>query len=209
MYVHIPPEMYHHPTLDKHLITSDSPHPRIGRPFVPPSNHIATTEINTGSQLRLGQNRTKHQPIAIISTSSEHAQIPNASIPTPATFAPVLMANSTALDVLSKPGNIQANVFDFQFNPLPTNIVSPINLQNLRIALQNYPYANLTNFILNGFQFGFDIGFSGSIVYTKPSNLLSARQNPEAVHKAISKELSRAIHQAPSMIHHFHYIVPH
>ena len=79
----------------------------------------------------------------------------------------------------------------FEFNPLPDTVNTPININNLAEALTNYPNRNLANYLINGFIYGFDIGYSGNIVSSLPQNLLSARNNPAAVTSAINKELSR------------------
>ena len=87
--------------------------------------------------------------------------------------------------------NVSNPFSTFEFNPLPDTVNSPININNLAEALTNYPNRNLANYLINGFIYGFDIGYSGNIVSSLPQNLLSARNNPAAVTSAINKELSR------------------
>ena len=77
------------------------------------------------------------------------------------------------------------------FHPLPDSVQSPINIKVLQSLLINHSDKSLVNFILEGFRFGFSIGFAGNISSDPVRNLLSARNNPEAVSKAIEKELIR------------------
>ena len=57
--------------------------------------------------------------------------------------------------------------------------------------MTNHPNRSSVEYIINGFTNGFDIGYSGLIEPSCPHNLLSACNNPRAVHEAITKELSR------------------
>ena len=70
-------------------------------------------------------------------------------------------------------------------------MVSPVDVNRLEELLIEHPNKALVKYVTDGFRFGFDIGFSGSISDTRPRNLLSARQNPAPVSAAIERELSR------------------
>ena len=74
---------------------------------------------------------------------------------------------------------------DDNFNPLPSSILTPINVNVLRDKLAQHPDRDLVEFILNGFTFGFDIGYCGSVTAGQSKNLLSARKNPQAVKEPI------------------------
>ena len=86
---------------------------------------------------------------------------------------------------------------------MPTNIVSPINVNNLLTALTHHPDKKLVQYLINGFQFGFDIGFSGHITHSLPKNLLSARNNPEAVNNALTSEIERGHTSGPFTVSPF------
>ena len=62
---------------------------------------------------------------------------------------------------------------DADFFPLPTNIVSPINVNVFRDKLITHPDRELVDFILHRFTSGFDIGYSGPITTGTTRNLLS------------------------------------
>ena len=77
------------------------------------------------------------------------------------------------------------------FNPLPCGVISPINIDILRLFLSDHPDQSLVKFLLNGFTHGFDIGYRGPVTQGQTRNLLSARENIPHVTEAIRKELSR------------------
>ena len=92
---------------------------------------------------------------------------------------------------------------NINFQPLPTNIISPVNVDVLEQCLLNHPDRNLVNFIIHGFTFGFDILYSGSLSQTSPNNLLSARSHHNNVSTAISKEVSRGHTAGPFLCQPF------
>ena len=59
------------------------------------------------------------------------------------------------------------------------------------LSLTNRPNKTLTEFLINGFRFGFDIGYRGPLTPGSTRNLLSAHSNPIPVTEALSKELVR------------------
>ena len=77
------------------------------------------------------------------------------------------------------------------FNPFPPTTVSPINVPLLLEILKLDPNRARARFLSRGFYVGFRIGFTGALLPTRPRNLLSARNNPDGVRKAIHKEISK------------------
>ena len=77
------------------------------------------------------------------------------------------------------------------FNDIPLVVFTPVSVPVLRHALASHPDRNLVDFVLQGFTFGFDIGFRGLGVPSRPNNLRSARNNSQAVTDAICKEITR------------------
>ena len=71
------------------------------------------------------------------------------------------------------------------------NVASPVNVPVLHRYLSDHPDRNFVNFLNDGFTNGFSIGYRGFITPGQCRNLLSARQNIEAVSAAISKEVDR------------------
>ena len=70
-------------------------------------------------------------------------------------------------------------------------VSSPVNVAHLARCLLAHPDRSLVNFLLNGFSFGFDLGYRGPILPGTRKNLLSARSHPAEVTKALMKEVSR------------------
>ena len=77
------------------------------------------------------------------------------------------------------------------FVPLPANPTSPVNIEKLKEELAGYPDPELADYLIQGFTYGFDIGYSGKRFPLQSKNLHSALSNTSAVTEAISKELSR------------------
>ena len=86
------------------------------------------------------------------------------------------------------------------FAPLPSGIVSPINVDRLAFLLRNHPRPDIVSYVVSGFSFGFDIGFCGEVSLTRPRNLLSARRHPEPVSVAIAKEVTRGHTSGPFVL---------
>ena len=76
-------------------------------------------------------------------------------------------------------------------------MVSPINVRLLEFYLQRHPSRSVVSYVIEGFLKGFDLGFSGPIVDSRPRNLLSALNNPAPVTAAICKELERGHTSGP------------
>ena len=70
-------------------------------------------------------------------------------------------------------------------------VSSPVNVPRLAAALFNHPDRSLVNFLLNGFTYGFDLGYLGPITPGSRRNLLSARSHHGDVSAALAKEVSR------------------
>ena len=86
-------------------------------------------------------------------------------------------------------------------NPLPTSIVCNLNILALSTLLNSHPNRYLVNYVLDGLCYGFDIGFRGTCLGTKPKNLLSAVKNKIQLSEAIDKELMRDIRQVHLLLH--------
>ena len=95
------------------------------------------------------------------------------------------------------------------FNPLPTAVVTPINIPLLDEFLRSHPDPSKVDFVLRGFQYGFDIGFRGPISITRPKNLRTAYHDVIATTTAINKEVARKHTSGRLLILRFrHSIVP-
>ena len=77
---------------------------------------------------------------------------------------------------------------------------TPVNVITLEEELTGYPDLNIVNYLLSGFKQGFRIGCEGLDFPLITKNLPSARDNPDQVTAAITKELERG-HTAGSFIH--------
>ena len=95
--------------------------------------------------------------------------------------------DSSALPVLAN-GETPTNS---NFYSLPVHVVSPINVLVLCKYLTGHPDQNFVNFLLDGFTNGFSVGYQGPLTAGQCRNLLSARSDPAAVTRAISKEVQR------------------
>ena len=82
---------------------------------------------------------------------------------------------------------------NWNFYPLPSVVTTPVFVDRLARCLAEFPDSEVSNFILNGFTQGFDIGFRGVFKNnnTRPRNNLSARRHPGPVGEAVRKEIER------------------
>lgn len=67
---------------------------------------------------------------------------------------------------------------------------TPIKIQNLKPLLQNYSNKAIGTELLQGFQFGFRIGYKGPRLGGESKNLKSVLQFPEAARDKINSEVS-------------------
>ena len=74
--------------------------------------------------------------------------------------------------------------------PIPNKPTSSVNVKRLRIELQGYPDQSIADYLINGFRFGFDIGYTGPRFPWVSKNLASSISNSLAVSQATQKELS-------------------
>ena len=79
----------------------------------------------------------------------------------------------------------------------PTDIGTPINIDNLKLRLSAHPDKEKVRFVIQGFRQGFDIGHRGHIATSRPPNLKSARDQPIAVQAAINTEIARGHTSGP------------
>lgn len=98
--------------------------------------------------------------------------------------AKVTIQPTNVLNTTSEPSPIG-------FYPLPSHATSPVHVSCLSQFLAGHPNQTLVKFLVQGFSFGFDIGFVGRDSPGQARNLLSARSNPLAVQAAIAKEIAR------------------
>ena len=91
--------------------------------------------------------------------------------------------------------HIHSRALDNYFVPLPNGVHSPVRVDRLSFFLAAHPDQGLVAYVIDGFRFGFDIGYEGPVLETRPRNLLSARSNAGPVTTAIRKELSLVIPQ--------------
>ena len=90
------------------------------------------------------------------------------------------------------PSHPSPSVFGHVFRPLPSQIVNNfVNIPRLHHLLLDYPNQSLVQFVLLGFHHGFNLGFRGLMNEQPLKNNKSARENPEGVSKAITKEIQR------------------
>ena len=76
------------------------------------------------------------------------------------------------------------------FMPIPNKLTSSVNVERLRSELQGYADQSIADYLINGFRFGFDIGYTGPRFPWVSKNLVSSISNSLAVSQAIQKELS-------------------
>ena len=82
--------------------------------------------------------------------------------------------------------------------PLPSAIINKyVNISRLEHMLAGYPDGPMAQFILDGFRYGFNLGFRGLINEQPLRNNKSARDNPEKVSEAIIKEVQRGHTSGP------------
>ena len=159
------------------------------QPFRPPSSN----EVDIVQE---AQNLSTSKPVTSTMITN-NAHIPDVALRTSA---------GSAL-ALTPVANVQSYIRHGDYCPLPSSVVSVLNINLFEYFLKDHPSPFLVQYISSGFREGFDIGFSGCPTSTRPRNLLSARQNPEPVSEAIRKELSRGHTSGPfdhSLIELFH-----
>ena len=152
---------------------------------MPPSGQFPATRLNTQHHIR--------HPVAL-STATTSISSADAIIHAALTRIPVQSAPALTPKYTAHQGHVD------NFRPLPTTINSPINIEFLATCLLNYPNRNLANYLLNGFLYGFDIGYSGPVSSCRPQNLLSARNNPQVINTSINTEIQRGHTSGPFMV---------
>ena len=80
---------------------------------------------------------------------------------------------------------------------MPLAIFTPIVVPALAQLLTHHPDQDLVRFLIDGFSHGFSLGVHGVISQGCTPNLRSARDNPNAVTLAISKEIARGHTHGP------------
>ena len=83
------------------------------------------------------------------------------------------------------------NLLIDNFFSLPATPTSPVNIEKLKKELSGYPDPELADYLIQGFTYGFYIGYPCKRFPLWSKNLHSALSNASAVTEAISKELSR------------------
>ena len=80
---------------------------------------------------------------------------------------------------------VSNGILSRNFNPLPSSVQSPVNVQRLYSLLVEHPQQALVSYVVNGFTHEFDIGFRDPVIDTAPRNLLSSSALSVAVTNAI------------------------
>ena len=72
------------------------------------------------------------------------------------------------------------------------SVVSPINVDKLALQLCNHPDRNKVQYVLNGFRYGFRLGFNPDAATLKSAkaNCPSAFEHPSIVDNYLAKEVS-------------------
>jgi len=166
------PITYRHQILYRNLV--------FNRPFLSPSEML-----------------NQYHPIYAISLTEDNVTTHNVPTPTDAASVIKTTLNLSAHETNNNNFSTKQSTLDYFFNPLPTRVVSPINIVRLRYYLKFYPDPAVANYLLDGFSNGFDIGFRGVYSPGQYRNLLSARSNPIPVTEAIRKELVRGHTSGP------------
>ena len=121
-------------------------------------------------------------PYASDITTPDHATNPNAISNT---YAP----NAKKITPLSTSPTSPVPHSDPKFNPLPKEIITPVNIVNMNQCLSQHPNQPMVHYIINSLTNGFDIGYSTSSLNNCNHNLISATEHEKAVATAIDKEL--------------------
>ena len=74
---------------------------------------------------------------------------------------------------------------------IPVRVITPINVPYFASLAISCPHRTLSDYVLHGLRFGFDIGFRGLASASRPPNLRSARAIPAAVTTAVNLEITR------------------
>lgn len=124
--------------------------------------------------------------IATHSINGGHATAATADLPTRATD---VAAENTQAPIAWPTPALASGV---PGNPLPQGVKNNfVHTLRLKSLLSNHPDQELVDSILDGFEFGYDIGFRGTLTNTFPKNNKSARENQKGVSDAVAKEISR------------------
>lgn len=70
-----------------------------------------------------------------------------------------------------------------------STVVTPVSYKTLNILLEGYP-SEKGHWLVEGFKYGFRLGYEGPRVTRLSNNLISASQYPDIVEKKIKKEVS-------------------
>ena len=108
-----------------------------------------------------------HNNHATTSTNTVIVADSLATVPTPRPTAPTEAVNIEHRPPFHSSTHSQCKIIS-EFFALPTHIVTPINVNNLALALNSYPSQHIAQYLINGFNFGFDIGFFGPTTNTRP-----------------------------------------
>ena len=121
-------------------------------------------------------------PLLPIDATAKVATGPTLVDSAPLCMLPLRTAQPTTTDLDSKS----------LFNPIPTTISTPVNVNLLHHELRNHLNQSFVSYLLEGFTSGFNICYTGERFFpASTKNLLSALNNRGPVSEAISKELSR------------------
>ena len=140
-------------------------------------------------------------PASPLRLAHSHHQVLAPVTALPTTVVTVLGASNSVLTDMSAPfapsgATSQALVRSQHVRarnrtPIPTSIITPINISTFASLIDGFPDRRIREEVLHGLTHGFDIGFNGLGIPTTPRNLRSARENAEAVSAAVQLEVDR------------------
>ena len=129
---------------------------RVLRPFVPPSSHVVTHSQKGQNFLLLEHVNFLTEDSAQTTNVASHIDVDCVKDPIPPAGVP--RAHQT-----------------LEHCPLPTTVVSCVNVNLFESDLYDHPIQALVRYVCSGFRDGFNIGFTGVFSPTRPRNFLCPR----------------------------------
>ena len=135
----------------------------MSHPNKSPTHQIALT----WPIIRLPEN----QPV-FATTKENHASKPNVASHTYADCASSRASDSTTphFNAQTQHQPFSGPDIDWPFNPLPVNISTPVNIPYFESLLQDHPNPWMVQYLVNGLNYGFDIGTTQIPNLSRPKN---------------------------------------